>query len=1512
MAETLRIEIPIETIDKTEPELSNLVKKLTKAGEAAEKAGSSTEKAGKKVSKFDESAEKTQRSLAKWAREKYEILLEAKEKISPILATIGRGLKSVAGKTWRVTMRAADFVTAPVRGIFNLLRNPLLQAGAVLGVSFGMKDTIDTYKSFEAAMSKVQAVSGAVGSDMDKLTKKAEEMGNKTKFSATESAEALNYMAMAGWKTEDMLNGIEGIMYLAGASGEDLATTSDIVTDAITAFGMTAGDASHFADVLAVASSNANTNVSMMGETFKYVGAASGALGYSVDDAALAIGLMANSGIKASQAGTELNSIFTRLATNTNGAKSEIEKLGINFFDSSGKARAFSDVLVEMRSATKHMTEEEKINFANTVAGTRAQAGLLAMLNATAKDFNKLQGAIEDANGASLDMYNTMQDNLQGSLDSLSSKMESVKLSFGKRLAPYIRDFAEWLGNQMPALSEGLDELMDFTDQKLDKVKKKFEDITVGSEWQNADFFGKVKIAWDEFIAEPFSEWWNGKGKAKVAGIAADIGSGLGSGLKHGIMALFGIDLSDTVDEASSIGSSFARGFSEGFDFDLIKSKLWEGLKNLVSDAGKLLPGGESAGLSSVISAALLAKIASPFISLGGGAFNIGRTLFGSSAGGTSLVGGIIGSAGAGTGLLGFGANAAIGMGAGNLAGGASLSAGALSAIGLSSVAGGAAGAISVGSGIWDMYKAVKADNTDESDAYGESGAWKVGGATAGALAGAAIGSVIPGLGTAVGGLIGFGVGGIAGWIKGNKIKESYEKEMEETAENAQKVFEATGLSIDEVEFKNKALTQAMNDSEVSAEQFAQMFQEDCANVMKEAFGDVHLSLTEVKALAEKITFGDMKEGLEEFNTAAANTDSALSALKNSMADLKKENWRMNLGKVVSESDVDNYKQSVSGFAKAAKQYIEDVHYESANALKLLRGDSAYTRGIDIYYGSLGTEIDSLTQQLDEALSAALEDGVISTEKIRLHDGTLQLSEAEEIESLQNQIAEITGKVASARNEAEFDVIGVKYSGAALDVESFAAMQEEMKAYVESASETYENALASTLSDLKLRRQEGKITQGQYDTMAQQAAEGYQAQIRELSIQVQSFNMDTIAEAFGNELDGILPNLEGDLSERMTQAMDKAFSIQPDVEMWTREDVKKWFGLDKLDATTFEVIFSELKQSAAAVPQMIRSALFEETQGSKVTLSMDKWLNMNIRNTETEMPTLSMDKWLDMNVRGTEFSGVGAAVCSGIGEAIMNADMTKIKDSVDTLKTNTDNYVNTAFSSGTTATMPINIIPQYNMPDLPAGISAFGTGNGTSKIPLDEFANSKGAKTGGNSATEGKAPGYHAAGGFVTGKQLSWLAEEGYGEFVIPTNPSRRTRALELYEQAGSMLGVGAHEAGGFVGGSRVSFLSENDFKDKEMAFYAQGEGTEENGGNGAVSYDFGSSGGIDHAGNNMPVQINVNMAPEINIQNSESGNAEMIANTIMGRILGMVDELSGEMASRLMDVFSNMPMEGA
>ncbi len=1089
MAETLRIEIPIETIDNTDPELSNVTKNFERMEKAAEGANSAAKKANSTVTQFDRQAQKTEKSLASWAKEKYEILLEAKDRISPIVSTLGNGLRSFAGKTWSVTMRAVDLITSPVRGIINLLKNPVFQVGAVLGVSIGLKDTIETYKNFEAAMSQVQAISGATGSELTRLTNKAKEMGATTKFTAQESAEAFNYMAMAGWKTEDMLNGIEGILSLAAASGEDLATTSDIVTDALTAFNMKASDAGRFSDVLAAAASNANTTVSGMGETFKYAGSMAGALGYSIEDVALMTGLMANTGIKATMAGTALNSIFTRLSTNTNGAADAMSDLGIEFFTSEGNARDLSDVMGELRKATAGMSAEQKSNLANTIAGTQAQKGLLAILNASEEDYNKLADAINNADGAAANMSATMMDNLQGSITLLQSAVDGVKISFGERLSPYVRSLADWLTDQMPAVEQGLDELMDWVDTKVDRMQRKFDEISATKEWQDADFFGKVKIAWDEFIAEPFSDWWSSTGKAKFADFAQDIGEGIGTGLKVGIMTLLGIDLGETLDEGVSIGASFAKGFSEGFDFEAVSGKLWDGFKNLLSSAGKLLPGGESADLSSVLSAVMLSKIATPFISLGRGAASVGKGLFGANpATGTSLMGSFLGSAAAGTGLLGKSAMLAINLGAGNLAGGASMSTGALAATGLGAGAGAVAAGATLISSALDAYKAIKSDDADEKKAYGESAAWKAGGVAAGAAAGAAIGSIIPGLGTAVGALIGAGVGGIAGWIKGNKVKEEYQEnveEMQKEAEKAQKVFAATGLAIEDVKFKNEALTQAMNDSEVSAEQFAQMFQEECANVAKKAFGDISLSLAEVKKVASEITFADMAEELNEFAQITAETDTALNNLQSSVVSLKKENWKVGLGMELSETDKDGYKGAIENFISNAQTFIDDNHYEATVALRLLTGGNADTSGLDSYYGGMKSQVEDLGAKLKEAVNISLEDSVIT------------LDEAAELESLQEQIAEITGKLTEAKTDAEMQALQIKYNGAALDMDSFNALQEELQANVAAASEQYESALTLTLTNLNLQLADGAITQEEYDSAVKEATDGYYAQIND-------------------------------------------------------------------------------------------------------------------------------------------------------------------------------------------------------------------------------------------------------------------------------------------------------------------------------------------------------------------------------------------------------------------------------
>ena len=298
---------------------------------------------------------------------------------------------------------------------------------------------VKTAADFDSAMANVAAISGATGDDLQALRDKAREMGEKTKFSASEAADAMSYMAMAGWKTGDMLSGIEGIMNLAAASGEDLATTSDIVTDALTAFGLTAEDSAHFADILAAASSNANTNVSMMGETFKYCAPVAGALGYSAEDVAEAIGLMGNAGIKSTQAGTALRTMMTKLQGELKLSGEALGEVTIQTANADGSMRELSDILADCRTAFSKMSESEAAAAAETLVGKNAMSGFLALMNSAPGDIDKLRNAIENCDGSAEDMADIMQDNLNGQLTILKSQLEELAISFGEMLMPVIR-----------------------------------------------------------------------------------------------------------------------------------------------------------------------------------------------------------------------------------------------------------------------------------------------------------------------------------------------------------------------------------------------------------------------------------------------------------------------------------------------------------------------------------------------------------------------------------------------------------------------------------------------------------------------------------------------------------------------------------------------------------------------------------------------------------------------------------------------------------------------------------------------------------------------------------------------------------------------------------------------------------------------------------------------------------------------------------------------------------------
>ncbi len=324
---------------------------------------------------------------------------------------------------------------------------------------------------FESGMSKVAAISGASGQELEKLTEKAKEMGSTTKFSATESAAAFEYMAMAGWKTEDMLNGIEGIMSLAAASGEDLATTSDIVTDALTAFGMKASDAGHFSDVLAQASSNANTNVGMMGETFKYVAPVAGALGYTAEDTALAIGLMANAGIKGSSAGTALRSMMSRLTKPTKEVQSAMNRLGISLTDDNGKMKSLNEVMTDLRNGFNGLSEAEAAELASSLAGQEAMSGLLAIVNASDDDFKKLERSIYNCDGAATRMAETMSDNLQGQITILKSGVEGLAISLYENMQAPCMEIVKTAQEMIQELQES------FNDGGLDSLVTTFGSI---------------------------------------------------------------------------------------------------------------------------------------------------------------------------------------------------------------------------------------------------------------------------------------------------------------------------------------------------------------------------------------------------------------------------------------------------------------------------------------------------------------------------------------------------------------------------------------------------------------------------------------------------------------------------------------------------------------------------------------------------------------------------------------------------------------------------------------------------------------------------------------------------------------------------------------------------------------------------------------------------------------------------------------------------------------------------
>lgn len=590
MAETIRIEIPVNVVDNTGSGTSSVTRNLTameRAFERADRAAqrfqrrsgvaaeieigaddnatpvlSAVENATEQIDgetaqvevAADDSATQTV-SAASDAVENFDgqsgdAEIGASDEATPVIRAAQDAAESWGGSVFNATIGVIDAATAPISKLASIAKNPVVQGASLIGASFGVAESVNSFQDFEAMMSQVKAISGATGQAFDDLTAKAQEMGATTKFTATESAEAFNYMAMAGWKPQQMIDGISGIMSLAAASGEDLGTTSDIVTDAITAFGLTAGDAGHFADVLAQASANANTDVSMLGESFKYVAPVAGAMKYSIEDTSLALGLMASANVKGSMSGTALKTSIANMVKPTNDMAEAMDKYGISITDGEGNLKSLKGVIDNVRGSLGGLSRDEQTAVASTIFGKEAMAGMLAIVNASEEDYNKLSTAIDNSKDAAEGMADTMLDNLKGSFTLMQSAIEGTENAFGKRLSPYLRDIAGGIADAMPGITDGINAVMDVVDDKIAGVKRKITDMTSSDEWKNTDLFGKIDIAWDSIIAKPFGNWVSGDG-------AQLISTGLGT---------------------------------------------------LFSSASAILPGGEKAGLTSWLSAGILAK----------------------------------------------------------------------------------------------------------------------------------------------------------------------------------------------------------------------------------------------------------------------------------------------------------------------------------------------------------------------------------------------------------------------------------------------------------------------------------------------------------------------------------------------------------------------------------------------------------------------------------------------------------------------------------------------------------------------------------------------------------------------------------------------------------------------------------------------------------------------------------------------------------------------------------------
>lgn len=1009
--------------------------------------------------------------------------------------------------------------------------------------------------------------------------------------------------------------------------------------------------------------------------------------------------------------------------------------------------RAMSQIKTKGRLSTEELNQLAE-------AGISAKAMLAEQLGYGTGDTGiaKMTEDLEDGKIASnkaiaallagMQKYDGMMESMANeTVDGLKSQIEDAfEINIVRKWGQGLQDGAKrGLGTVVDLLDEAEEGMAEFGDtlydagaalsnwgaDKLENAIERIAKITGSYEFQKAGLAEKVKMLWRGVIVDPLKEWWEDGGREKTAETAGEIGGWMGKTITAGLLAIFG--MTDILDEETAaqlgesggmtIAQSFAQGFKENFDGSAITDAFVDAISdvwNALPWWAKVLIGGYAAG-----------KVAGGISSFAGGV--------------SSFVGGassILGSASAMTGLLGYGTNAAIGLGAGNLAGGASLGAAGLSAIGLSAVAGGIAGGASILKGGYDIYQAYKAkDAGDETgyEAYAASGNAALNGVAAGALVGAGIGSVVPVIGTAVGGLIGAGIGGVAGWISGNKKA----KEIRLEAEAAR--------------YASEEMQAAIESGEESAEELAEIFEKAKWENAKEHFGDIALSLREIEALASSIVWGDDISYYESFSSAVQTAESSLQSMKTAAEQANRWMWKARVGMNLDADDIESMKTSFDDYINSAKSYVENKHYEFTTAVSLLvdveskEGKSIIESG-DAFYTALQKQLDTLGTELSSTIDIALKDGVIT------------LDEEKEIANLQQQIADITAKVANAEQEAQIELIRVKFGGGNLDYESFENFMAQMQTTIDERMTANDEAFVASVASLKLRLDQGALTQEEYDAQIQTLIDGYNSTNATLRAEIQNVELQMVGEAYTDVLG---EDAVTDLNRALQNAIDN--------------------GLDPItisDAKMAELLNIELDGNGETISNIrgMLSGIFDQLGLIPVNVDAELFVNPQVPGDTTAKVEQTID----------------GAVPDSIDKKleVLLSPLKKVQSSLSL--TGSDFGVKSSY----------NVYPLINI-SARLGTVTPATVN-QSVLYTKKF---RGGIVGGSSNLEAFATGGLADGsdgGMVRGgAKIIKVAEEGSPEMIIPLSSQRRQRGIELWEKAGDMLDVPGFARGGSTGGSR-------------------------------------------------------------------------------------------------------------